>query len=42
MVELVVVEFRVVVLNAVEEQVAGLLEEGVDGEIEGFVIGCKW
>lgn len=34
LVVLVVVELRMVVLDALEEQVARLLEEGVDGEVE--------
>lgn len=38
---LVVVELGVVVLYAVEEQVAGLLEERVDGEVEGIEVWCE-
>ena len=41
LVVLVVVELRVVVLDALEEQVARLLEEGVDGEVERVVVGVE-
>ena len=34
-----VVELRVVVLDALEQEVARLLEEGVDGEVERVVVG---
>jgi hypothetical protein len=39
LVVLVVVELRVVVLDALKEQVARLLEEGVDGQVERIVVG---
>lgn len=39
LVVLVVVEFGVVVLDALEEQIARLLEEGVDGKVERIVVG---
>jgi hypothetical protein len=39
LVVLVVVDLSVVVLDALEEQVARLLEEGVDREIERVVVG---
>jgi hypothetical protein len=35
----VVVELRVVVLDAFEEEVARLLQEGVDSEVERVVVG---
>jgi hypothetical protein len=41
LVVLVVVELGVVVLDALEEQVARLLEEGVDGKIERVVVGVE-
>ena len=41
LVELVVVEFGVVGLYAVEEEVAGLLKEGVDREVERVEVGCQ-
>lgn len=41
LVELVVVELGVVGLYAVEKEVASLLEEGVDGEIERVKVGSK-
>lgn len=41
LVVLVVVELRVVVLDALEEQVACLLEERVDGEVERVVVGVQ-
>lgn len=34
-----VVELRVVVLDALEQEVACLFEEGVDGEVERVVVG---
>jgi hypothetical protein len=39
LVVLVVVELSVVVLNALKEQVARLLEEGIDGQVECVVVG---
>lgn len=41
LVVLVVVELGVVVLDALEEQVACLLEERVDGEVERVVVGVE-
>lgn len=41
LVELVVVELGVVAFYAVQKKVAGLLEEGVDREIERFEVGGK-
>lgn len=41
LVVLVVVQLRVVVLDALEEQVARLLEERVDGEVERVVVGVE-
>jgi hypothetical protein len=35
----VVVELGVVVLDALEEQIARLLEKGIDGEVERVVVG---
>lgn len=34
-----VVELGVVVFNALKEEIAGLLEEGVNGEVERVVVG---
>jgi len=36
---LVVVEFGMVGFDGVEEEIAGLFEEGVDGEVEGVEVG---
>lgn len=41
LVELVVVKLGVVGLYAVEEEVAGLLKEGVDREVERVEVGCQ-
>ena len=35
---LIVVEFGVVGLDAVEEEIAGLFQEGIDGEVEGVEV----
>lgn len=41
LVVLVVVDLGVVSLDALKQQIASLLEEGVDGEIERIVVGEK-
>jgi len=41
LIELVVVQFGMVVLDAVKEEVAAFLEEWVDGKVEGFEIWCE-
>lgn len=42
LVVLVVVEFGVMGFDAVEEEVAGLFEEGIDAQVERFEVGCEW
>lgn len=41
LVVLVVVEFDVVGFDAVEEEVGGFFEEGVDAEVEGVEVGVE-
>jgi len=41
LVVLVVVEFGVVGFDAVEKEVAGFFEEGVDTQVEAFEVGCE-
>jgi len=36
-----VVEFGVVGFDAVEEEVAGFFEKGIDAEVEGVEVGCE-